>query len=158
MNSAKKEAGVNLPKVKSEIKTLQAEIDKLKEGQTAKTETKATFDTQLDDINAKRKKLRDERDKIYKQKEELRDTYNGSLITYSKQQYLLQDIAWMTDMQTKLKVRKDEKDKRDKEYQDRKERIAKEREERKQREEDKKTREKEKKEKEVENKQKMEEQ
>jgi len=101
--------------------------------------------------------LRDERDKIYKQKEELRDTYYGSLITYPKQQYLLQDIAWMTDMQTKLKVRKDEKDKRDKEYQDRKERIAKEREERKQREEDKKTREKEKKEKEVENKQKMEE-
>ena len=31
MNNAKKEAGVNLPKVKSEIKTLQAEIDKLKE-------------------------------------------------------------------------------------------------------------------------------
>lgn len=70
----------------------------MKEGQTAKTETKETFDKQLDDINAKRKKLRDDRDKLYKQKEELRDTYYGSLITFTKQQYLLQDIAWMTDM------------------------------------------------------------
>jgi hypothetical protein len=103
----------------------------LKEGQTAKTETKESFDKQLDDINALRKKLRDDRDKLYKQKEELRDAYYGSLIDFTKQQYLLQDITWMSDMQSKLKVRQDEKEKRDKEYQERRDRIAKEREEKK---------------------------
>lgn len=136
MKAAKKESGVDLPRIKTEMKQLQGEIDVLKEGQSAKTETKETFDKQLDDINARRKKLRDDRDKLYKQKEELRDTYYGSLIDYTKQQYLLQDIDWMTDMQGKIKVRADEKEKRDKEYQERRERIAKEREEKKQRYED----------------------
>jgi len=84
MKAAKKESGVDLPRIKTEMKKLQGEIDVLKEGQSAKTETKETFDKQLDDINARRKKLRDDRDKLYKQKEELRDTYYGSLIDYTK--------------------------------------------------------------------------
>lgn len=131
MKASKKESGVDLPRIKTEMKKLQGEIDVLKEGQTAKTETKESFDKQLDDINALRKKLRDDRDKLYKQKEELRDAYYGSLIDFTKQQYLLQDITWMSDMQSKLKVRQDEKEKRDKEYQERRDRIAKEREEKK---------------------------
>ena len=110
---------------------LQEEIDVLKKGQDAKTETKETFDKQLDGINEKRKKVRDDRDKLYKQKEELRDVYYGALIDYSKQQYLLQDIAWMTQMQDNLRTRKAENDKRNLEYKERKERIQKERDEKK---------------------------
>jgi len=60
-------------------------------------------------------------------------------------------------MQSKLKVRQDEKEKRDKEYQERRERIAKEREEKKQREEDRKQRDVDRKAKEAENKIMMEE-
>jgi colicin import membrane protein len=33
--------------------------------------------------------VRDDRDKFFKTKEELRDNYYGALIDYSKQQYLL---------------------------------------------------------------------
>jgi chromosome segregation ATPase len=105
MNAAKKKAGVDLPKIKDEMKKLQLEIDDLKKNQDVKMETKESFDKQLDGINERRKKMRDERDKLYKAKEELRDTYYGALILYSKQQYLLQDIAWMTQMQDNLKVR-----------------------------------------------------
>lgn len=123
MAIAKKEASVGLPAIKGEMKKLQEEIDVLKKNQDVKTETKETFDKQLDTINERRKKMRDERDKLFKQKEELRDTYYGSLINYSKQQYLLQDIDWMTQMQGNLIQRKAEKDKRDQEYKERKERI-----------------------------------
>jgi hypothetical protein len=38
----------------------------LKKGQDVKTETKETFDKQLDGINEKRKKVRDDRDKFFK--------------------------------------------------------------------------------------------
>ena len=89
MNAAKKKAGVDLPRIKDEMKKLQTEIDGLKKNQDVKTETKESFDKQLDTINEKRKKMRDDRDKLYKQKEELRDGYYGALIDYSKQQYLL---------------------------------------------------------------------
>lgn len=84
MAEAKKNAGTDLPKIKNEMKKLQAEIDELKKGQDVKIETKESFDKQLDAINEKRKKMRDERDKLYKQKEELRDNYYGALIDYSK--------------------------------------------------------------------------
>jgi len=50
--------------------------------QDEKHESKENFDKQLDDINEKRKKLRDSRDKLYKEKEELRDGYYGALIQY----------------------------------------------------------------------------
>lgn len=138
MNAAKKKAAVDLPSVKSQMKQLQDEIDVLKKNQDVKTETKETFDKQLDGINERRKKVRDERDKLFKSKEELQNTYYGALIDYSKQQYLLQDITWMNTMQDNLKVRKAEKDKRDAEYKERKDRIAKEREDKKRREEERK--------------------
>lgn len=138
MNAAKKKAAVDLPSVKSQMKQLQEEIDVLKKNQDVKTETKETFDKQLDGINERRKKMRDDRDKHFKAKEELQNTYYGALIDYSKQQYLLQDITWMSTMQENLNVRKAEKDKRDAEYKERKERIQKERDEKKQREEDRK--------------------
>lgn len=78
--AAKKEASVGLNPIKTEMKQLQKEIDVVKAQQTAKTESKETFDKQLDDINDKRKTLRDKRDKLFKEKEELRDNYYGSLV------------------------------------------------------------------------------
>ena len=140
------------------MKKLQEEIEVIKSQQNQKTETKESFDKQLDTINERRKKLRDERDKLYKQKEELRDSYYGGLILYQKQQYLIQDINWMTEMQGKIQQREEEEDRRNKEYQERKDRIAREREERKEREDARKQKEKEKKEREAENKKILEEQ
>lgn len=66
MAIAKKQASVDLPKVKEEMKKLQEEIDELKKNQDVKIETKETFDKQLDSINERRKKMRDERDKLHK--------------------------------------------------------------------------------------------
>ena len=71
MNAAKKKVSVDLPSIKSQMKQLQEEIDVLKKNQDVKTETKETFDKQLDGINERRKKMRDDRDKHFKAKEEL---------------------------------------------------------------------------------------
>lgn len=38
----------------------------LKKNQDVKTETKESFEKQLDGINERRKKMREERDKLYK--------------------------------------------------------------------------------------------
>lgn len=95
----------------------------------------------LDKINERRKKDRDERDRLYKQKYDLKDAYYGALIDYSKQQFLVKDIKWMTEMQGKLKDRQAENERRDRERKERQERIQKEREERKRKEEERKQRE-----------------
>jgi hypothetical protein len=42
------------------------------------------FDKQIEKINEKRNKERDEKDKIWKLRDELKDAYYGSLIEYSK--------------------------------------------------------------------------
>lgn len=157
-NAAKKKAGTGLQPIKAEMKQLQKEIDVIKSQQDAKHESKENFDKQLDEINERRKKLRDSRDKLYKEKEELRDNYYGALVVFQKQQYLIQDIAWMTDMKKKIQTREDEKDRRKKEYEERRERITKEREDRKQREDDRKQRMEDKKKREVDNKRIQEEQ
>jgi len=83
-NAAKKKAGTGLAAIKNEMKQLQKEIDSIKAQQDAKHESKENFDKQLDEINERRKKLRDTRDKLYKEKEELRDNYYGALIQYNK--------------------------------------------------------------------------
>ena len=59
-------------------------------------------DKVLNKIVEKRKGLWEERDKLRKTKEELRDEYYGNLITFHKYKYLIQDIEWMTDMQSKI--------------------------------------------------------
>jgi uncharacterized coiled-coil DUF342 family protein len=71
MAAAKKKVSVDLPDIKKQMKQLQDEIDVLKKNQDVKTETKESFDKQLDGINERRKKMRDERDKLFKSKEEL---------------------------------------------------------------------------------------
>lgn len=121
-------------------------------------ENRESIEKELDKINERRKRARDDRDKLYQQKYELKDDYYGSLITFQKQQFLVKDIEWMTEMQGKLRQRKEIKDRRDKEYKERQERLQKEREERARKEEERKQRELEKKQKEIENKKRMEEQ
>jgi len=158
INSKKKDFGTGLPALKKEINKLQGEIEELKKTQNDKMECKESFDKQLDKINEKRKKERDEKDRFYKQKDDLRAVYYQALIDYTKQEYLLSDITWMTDMQNKLKVREAEKQKREKEYQERKERNKKEKEEKQRLYEEKKKREEDKKLREIENKKIMEEQ
>lgn len=137
---------------------LQAEIDAVKAEQSAKTESKENYDKQLDDINDRRKAIREKRDKLFKEKEALRDDYYGSLIQYQKQSQLIRDIEWMTQMQTQIKTREAEREERQRLAQERKEKIAKEREEKKQRELERKQRIEEKKQREAENKRIQEEQ
>lgn len=84
-NAAKRAASQGLPAIKKAIGALQAEIDKVKAEQSAKTESKESYDKQLDEINDKRKNLREKRDKLFKEKETLRDDYYGSLILFQKQ-------------------------------------------------------------------------
>ena len=53
------------------------------------------FDKQIDKVKEKRKKDLDERDKLYKQKDALKDSYYGKLIDFSKEKFLIDDINWM---------------------------------------------------------------
>lgn len=79
---AKKEANVGMPQIKIAMGILQRTIDELKKTGNQQQDERENFDKSLDDINEKRKKLRDTRDKLYKEKEELRDTYYGALIVF----------------------------------------------------------------------------
>ena len=74
-----------MPQIKIAINLLQKTIDELKKQGNQQQDERENFDKSLDDINEKRKKLRDNRDKLYKEKEELRDTYYGALIVFQKQ-------------------------------------------------------------------------
>jgi len=157
-NADRKKIGTDLPKIKKEIKELSEVVDKQKKAQEEKQESRETLDKELDKINERRKRARDDRDKLYKSKYEVKDEYYGTLITYSKQQFLIKDINWMNEMQEKLRKRKEEKDRRDREYKERQERLQKERDERARKEEDRKQREVDRRQKELENKKRMEEQ
>lgn len=157
-NTDRKKIGTDLPKIKKEIKELSEVVDKQKKAQEEKQESRETLDKELDKINERRKRARDDRDKLYKSKYEVKDEYYGALITYSKQQFLIKDINWMNEMQEKLRKRKEEKDRRDREYKERQERLQKERDERARKEEDRKQREVDRRQKELENKKRMEEQ
>ena len=97
-NKNKKSAGNDLPAMKAEMKKLSAEIDELKKGQGERVETTENYDKVLDRINEKRKKEREEKLKLQKSKDELRDEYFDGLLQFTKQSYLVQDINWMTDM------------------------------------------------------------
>ena len=116
------------------------------------------LDKQIDRVKEKKVKDQEEIDKLKTSRIELQDTYYGKLIEYSKLQYLIQDIKWMTDMQTKLVDSKNEKDKRNAEWQERKDKEKKERDERKQKDVERKEREEARRAKEQENKKEMEEQ
>lgn len=131
-----KESRRPLPKILQEVNTLQTQIDAIKKGQEQRTDTLTSFDNQLNKISDKRKQDWDAKDKLRKQKDELNDEYYGALINYSKYQYLLSDIKWMTDMQKMLKDKAAQKQKYEDEKRARKEKYEREKEERKKREEE----------------------
>lgn len=88
----------------------------------------------LDRVSDKKKKIIDEIEKLKSNKNDLQNKYYGQMIEFTKYQYLCSDIKWMTDLQEKLKVREEEKQRRKQERQERIDRIKKEKEERKQKE------------------------
>jgi len=143
----KKEGAKGLPKILQECKTLQAQIDLIKKTQESKTETLTAFDGELNKISEKRKQDWDGKDKLRKQKDELNDEYYGSLILYTKYQYLLSDIKWMTDMQNILKDKAAQKQKYEDEKKARKEKYEREKAERERRDEEYKQKQEERKEK-----------
>jgi len=67
------------------MNALQKEIDEVKAEQSAKTESRENYDKTLDEINERRKALREKRDKLYKEKDALKDDYYGGLIQFQKQ-------------------------------------------------------------------------
>lgn len=143
----KKEGAKGLPKILQECKTLQAKIDSIKKTQESKTEALTAFDSELNKISDKRKQDWDGKDKLRKQKDELNDEYYGSLILYTKYQYLLSDIKWMTDMQNMLKDKASQKQKYEDEKKARKAKYEAEKEERKRKDEEYKQKQEERKEK-----------
>lgn len=136
INTQTKKVKGPIPKILEELKQLQVEIDEFKKHNESKNELLNEFDKNLERISDKKKQHWDEKDKLRKQKDELNDQYYDSLIKYSKFQYLLQDIKWMTEMKAKLQKSAEEKQKRQEDYE---KRVA----DRKAREEEKKKREEE---------------
>mmetsp|Transcript_25153 Transcript_25153/g.38971 ORF Transcript_25153/g.38971 Transcript_25153/m.38971 type:complete len:84 (-) Transcript_25153:933-1184(-) len=82
----------------------------------------------------------------------MHDQFYADFIVYQKQQHLIQDIKWMTDMREKLIARKAERDRIEQERKERKEKYEREKEERRKKEEERKKREEERKQREIENK------
>lgn len=70
-NAKRREVGKELSSIKAEIATIVKEVEEMRKTLDAKSEVRENFDTQLDKINEKRKKERDDRDKLYKQKDQL---------------------------------------------------------------------------------------
>ena len=166
---AKKLITKNLPAILQEQKALQKEIDEQKKDKEIQVETLESLDKQIDRVKEKKVKDQDMVDQLKKDRVDLQDKYYGQLIEYSKLQYLIQDVKWMSDMKKKLVDTKAEKDRRDAEWkaekarrdaewQAKKDKEKKEREERKQREVERKEREEARRLKEQENKKEMEEQ
>ena len=124
-----------------QLDELAKAMDEIRKTQTEKKQSKEEYDKVLDQIILKRKKDYDERDKLYKSRNEMKDKYYQQLIDYTKQQRLIDDIKWMEGVKQKLQQRKEEKEKRDQERKERYERIQKEKEERKRQEEERKQKE-----------------
>lgn len=129
-NAKRKEIGKDLSSIKAEIETTMKEVEEMRKTIEAKSEVREDFDKQLDKINERRKKERDDRDKLYKQKDQLQDAYYSELIEYNKEQMLIKDIEWMNGVKDQVRVREEEKAKKKAEYEERVERRRKEAEER----------------------------
>lgn len=147
----------DLPAIFQELKELNQLMDEERKNRDEKHENLENLNKQIDKVQEKRKRIFDEIDKLKKQKEEMQDKYYGQMIDYTKYQFLVSDIKWMTEVQQKLRERDEEKKKREQERLERLERIRKEKEERKQRELEKKQREEERRLKEIERKKREEE-
>jgi hypothetical protein len=111
MNAKKKAAGGELEPIRKELAKLQGEVDKGREVIEEKIVVREGYDEQLDRLQDKRKKEYDDRDKLFKQKDELKDAHYAALIAYSKQQSLIRDIEWMKGVKAGLVERQERKDK-----------------------------------------------
>lgn len=111
---------------------LQKEVDEARVTLDSKSELREDFDKQLDKLSDRRKKERDDRDKLFKSKDELKDAYYAAMIDWSKQQALIKDIEWMNGIRAGLLERKAKRDKIEAEKAEKAERRRKEAEDREQ--------------------------
>ena len=84
------------------MKSLQAEVDAQKAVKGECADGLETINKQIESLQEKSKKDSDEIDKLKTQKATLQDEYYGSLIDFTKYNYLIHDIKWMTEMKQKL--------------------------------------------------------
>ena len=141
ISKKRKEVSKDLPQLIGESKELAKLLDEEKKDKEVKVETLEGLDKTLDKINEKRKKESEAIDLLKKQRLEVQDTYYGSMIDYTKYQYLTNDIKWIKEMKGKLEENEERKQKIAAERKERQDRINKEREERKQKEIERKERE-----------------
>lgn len=132
MSKKRKEVSKDLPQLIGESKELAKTLDEEKKDKEVKVEKLEDLDKVLDKINEKRKKESDEIEVLKKQRQEVQDTYYGSMIDYTKYQYLTNDIKWIKEMKGKLEENEERKQKIAAERKERQDRINKERDERKQ--------------------------
>ena len=74
-------------------------IKEIEEGRNAldtKAEVRVDVDKQLDRLGDKRQKDRDERDKLFKAKDDVKDEYYAKMILYEKQQQLIPHLRSQT--------------------------------------------------------------
>ena len=83
------------------------EIEEARNALDTKTEVREDYDKQIDRLNAKRQKDRDELAKIKDAKGEAYDEYYTQLIEYEKQQQLIRDINWMNSVRQGLLEKKE---------------------------------------------------
>ena len=143
INKRSKDLKRDLPQLLKELKGLQAELAQHKEDVETKVETLGNYDKEIDKVKARIQKEKEERDKLFKQREELENDYFSKLILFRKYERLQQDVEWMNKIQGQLKKSEELKEQRKREKKEQQERIKKEREERKQREEERRKREEE---------------
>ena len=143
MKEKRKELTRGLPAILKELKALQSEVDEHNKEMDSKFETLDNYDKEIDKVKARIKKEKEDRDKLFKSKDDLENEYFAKLILFRKYERLQQDVEWMTKIQSQLKKSEEMKEQRKKEREERLERQKQEREERKQKEEERKKREEE---------------
>lgn len=148
----KKAITKDLPSIIKESKALQTEVDESRKNKEVTIGNLEDLDKQLDRLNEKRKKDQDEIDKHRTTKNELQDDYYSKMIEFTKYQYLVHDVKWMTEKKAEIMERELAFQKRKAEREERALKIKLEKEERKQKELERKQREEERRVKEIENK------
>lgn len=106
-----------------EQKKLYDEISEDKKNHEEKIDNIENVNKQMDRVNEKRNKISEEIDKLKKTKLELQDKYYSQMIDYTKYQYLVSDVKWMTETQNKIREREEYKQKKEQERKERLERI-----------------------------------
>lgn len=109
MAESRKEVSKDLPKLLQEGKELSELLDMEKKDKAEKIDNLENLDKQIDKTKDKRGTIQEEIEKLKVQKQELNDKYYGQMIDFTKYQFLVNDIKWMTEMKQKLQERQDVK-------------------------------------------------